>query len=50
MSDTIKWHSKHFAKKYVDYRIDSPTFAKSDNVEWIYKNIPSLKKRIEREG
>ena len=31
-------------------RIDSPTFAKSANVEWIYKNIPSLKKRIEREG
>ena len=29
---------------------DRALFAKCDNVKWLYDNVPSLRKRIEREG
>ena len=47
---SAKAEMKKKAKKEFIERIASPTFAKSQNVEWIYKNIPSLRKRIEKEG
>ena len=46
----IKKHNAKIAKKEIQKRMDSPTFAKSQNVKWIYENVPSLRKRIEREG
>ena len=41
---------KHNAKIERQQRMNDPTFAKSDNVKWIYENVPSLRKRIEKEG
>ena len=46
----IKKHNAKIAKKEIQKRMDSPTFAKCQNVIDIYKTMPSLRKRIEREG
>ena len=36
--------------KYDKKKFEEATFAKCDNVKWIYINIPSMRARIEREG
>tara|TARA_R110000744_G_C19059966_1_gene528833 strand:+ start:315 stop:476 length:162 start_codon:yes stop_codon:yes gene_type:complete len=45
----IKKHNAKIAEKAKAIKKEA-LFAKSQNVKWIYENVPSLRKRIEREG
>ena len=47
----IKKHNENIDNEKIDMkRFEKATFAKCDNVKWLYINIPSLRARIEREG
>ena len=47
----IKKHNEKIDNEKIDMkRFERATFAKCDNVKWLYINIPSLRARIEREG
>jgi hypothetical protein len=50
----IEYIKKHNAKiekaEKAKIKRTNALFAKCDNVIWLYDNVPSLRKRIEREG
>ncbi len=50
MNEKQKMYIKMHNEKIDVKKFEEATFAKSDNVKWIYINIPSMRARIEREG